>query len=1138
MNSNPIAADNLSAGSGRALAQAIRQVARKSRSEEDLRVGVEQALGATLRALKLTATPEYEKTTLSGSADAVYGHVVIEYKRPGRLAEKGFPLKLAEQIARYLTDLAQRAGGKVKQAEALEKMIGVGLDGEQILFLRYSATGRVRESPLPPLPGTQMTLDLRGLGDLGGLEKLPGGFQTVGPVPVGRESVDLLLLYLRSLARKPLTPEALGADFGPHGDIAPHLVNLFYAALQRHRDHPRVATFFAEWDRIFGIVYGEELRKAQKDAPELAALYQAVPNAELKPLFFAVHTYYALLMKFLAVELASLQGGALVGSFITTLPALPDAELRRQLTELENGGTFSLLGINNFLEGDFFGWYLDAWQTSEVSETSEVSLADGIRALARTLADFEPATGTLEPERTRDLLKKLYQYLVPRRLRHDLGEYYTPDWLAERLLNQVGYKGDPGERLIDPGCGSGTFLILALRRLRQYAADHLIPPADVLDAALRNIVGFDLNPLSVIAARTNYLLALGDLLRYRRGPVDLPVYMCDSILTPTERADIFGKSYRLHTIVGDFNIPGETVAAGEMGALSSLLDSCVRDEYEPQEFLARARRELTVSQPMTETALEALYRRFLTLQGEGRNGIWARLIKNAFAPVLVGQFDFVVGNPPWVNWESLSAEYREATRQLWVDYGLFSLKGHAARLGGGKKDLAMLFAYAGIDHYLKKGGRLGFVMTQTVFKTKGAGDGFRRFRLGEKGDSLRVVHVDDMSRLQPFEGATNRTSVMVCQRGQKTRYPVPYTLWRRGTGNARVDIDKPLVEVLDETTRANLWAQPVDTGKPTSPWMTARKAALKALQKVIGPAAYQARAGSCTWANGIYWVRILDERPDGLLLIDNLEDVGRREIPSVQAAVEPDLVYPLLRGREVERWRANSSAYILAVQDPETRKGYDESKMRLEYPNLYGYLKRFESILRSRSGMKRYFDPAKDPFYSMYNVAPYTFAPYKVVWREVAHGINAAVVSTHQRSYLEGKVIVPDHTLILIPCESANEAHFVCAVLNSAPSRLVVQAYVALHPSPHVLKYIAVPQFDAGNSLHTRLAALSQQAHQLASASSAPAAAAQTSEVSETSEVSRRLAEVEAQVNEAAAELWGITEKELQEIRRSLAELR
>jgi SAM-dependent methyltransferase len=859
-----------------------------------------------------------------------------------------------------------------------------------------------------------------------------------------------------TFSRKPLTPEALAADFGPQGDIAPNLVNVFYTALQTHRNHPRVATFFAEWDRIFGIVYGKDLGKAERDAPALAALYRAVPGAEFKPLFFAVHTYYTLLMKFLAVELASLQGGALRSSFVAALPAMTEKELRRELTSLENGRTFSLLGINNFLEGDFFGWYLDAWegQTSEVFKTSEVSLADGIRALARTLADFEPATTTLKPEHTRDLLKKLYQYLVPRKLRHDLGEYYTPDWLAERLLNQVGYKGKPGKRLIDPGCGSGTFLILALRRLRQYAAGHLIPPADVLDAALRNIVGFDLNPLSVIAARTNYLLALGDLLRYRRGPVDLPVYMCDGILTPTERADIFSKSYRLRTVVGDLDIPGE----------------------------------------------------------------------------VVGEFDFVVGNPPWVNWEGLSDEYREAAKRLWVDYGLFSLTGHAARLGGGKKDLAMLFAYVSIDHYLKKGGKLGFVITQTVFKTKGAGDGFRRFRLGEKGEHLRVLHVDDLSRLQPFEGATNRTSVLVCQRGQKTRYPVPYTLWSKGTGTAHVDIDKPLEEVLAETERADLWAQPVDGKTPTSPWMTACKAALKALQKVIGPAAYQARAGSCTWLNGVYWVEVQHRLPDGNLLIQNLGDIGRKKVDIVQAAVEPDLVYPLLRGRDVGRWMATPSAYLLQVQDPEARTGYDERWLQSTLPKTYSYLKQFEKQLRGRSGYRKYLEKQGATFYSIYNVGTYTLAPFKVVWRYIASDFICAVVTPEENEWLGQKVTIPDAKLMLVAVESEREAHYLCGVLNSVISRLIVNSYVVgTQISTHILQHIAVPQFNAENPIHTRLAALSQQAHQLA--------AAQTSEVSETSEVSRRLVEVEAQVDEAAAELWGITDRELREIRRSLEEL-
>lgn len=69
---------------------------------------------------------------------------------------------------------------------------------------------------------------------------------------------------------------------------------------------------------------------------------------------------------------------------------------------------FNRLGIRNFLEGGFFGWYITAW---------DEELVESVREMTRLLSEFEPATSSLEPEATRDLLKKLYQYLVPRELR-------------------------------------------------------------------------------------------------------------------------------------------------------------------------------------------------------------------------------------------------------------------------------------------------------------------------------------------------------------------------------------------------------------------------------------------------------------------------------------------------------------------------------------------------------------------------------------------------------------------------------------------------------------------------------------------------------------------------------------------------
>jgi hypothetical protein len=100
----------------------------------------------------------------------------------------------------------------------------------------------------------------------------------------------------------------------------------------------------------------------------------------------------------------------------------------------------------------------------------------------------------------------------------------------------------------------------------------------------------------------------------------------------------------------------------------------------------------------------------LKLELEGRNRVWVAIIRNAFAPLLKGKFDYVVGNPPWVNWENLPESYREASKSLWGHYGLTEVTGKVG-LGKVKRDLAMLFLARCFDRYLAEGGVLGFLIT-------------------------------------------------------------------------------------------------------------------------------------------------------------------------------------------------------------------------------------------------------------------------------------------------------------------------------------------------------------------------------------------------------------------------------------------
>jgi hypothetical protein len=614
-----------------ALAEAIRGVGQRAVTEDDVRIGVEKLLEPALAQLGIVAQPWYERRirrtvlTAPGKVDALYGQAVIEYKKPGKLSTARGLASAQKQLEGYLVGLA---GSGSEREATLRRVAGIGLDGQSIFFVRYRGDRPSSQEEGPTAPLTQLPLLVE--------EPVKGSFSRSWLFAITEDSVNELLLHLRALRRRRLGADELAKEFGPEGGVAHEMVNALYSRLEEcltapGSPYPRVQTLYEEWKRIFGIVYGQELVKAQRDAGALARRYHVTEFTDLKPLLFAVHTYYALFMKILAAELLSLQQGALLASIAEQLPALAGDLLRGRLEELEKGRWFEAQGIRNFLEADFFGWYLSAWNTD---------IESAIRSLARALAEYEPATATLAPESTRDLLKKLYQYLVPKELRHDLGEYYTPDWLAELVLNEVGYGGNPEERVLDPACGSGTFLVLGIRRVLDYAEGSLAwrtRERELVAKILENLVGFDLNPLAVIAARTNYLLALGPLARHLAGK-DLPVYLCDSILTaktirPRQIPQESPASIPVPSSQGEFWIPGELVDKGQVDTLCRLLEQCVGGDYQTAEFLERGRRELEWEDPLTERSLGELYNKVRGLEEDGRNGLWARLIKNAFAPV-------------------------------------------------------------------------------------------------------------------------------------------------------------------------------------------------------------------------------------------------------------------------------------------------------------------------------------------------------------------------------------------------------------------------------------------------------------------------------------------------------------------------
>ena len=366
------------------------------------------------------------------------------------------------------------------------------------------------------------------------------------------------------------------------------------------------------WNRLLRVAYGADIET---------------------PALFLQHTYLTIVAKSIAT--------------VALLDWLPASG-----ADLLEGKPFRDRGIVGAVESDFFDWVL-----------LHPRGPDLIMEIARHANRFRLRGIQI------DILKGLYESLIDPEQRHDLGEYYTPDWLAQRIC-EAAIRDPLNERVIDPACGSGTFLFHAIRRLLSAAQAEGFSPADAIARAGEKIAGIDVHPVAVIFARVTYLLALMPTLDDRRpGSLSVPVYLGDALQW---NAREFMNQHDLEIVVP---APGEAVRA-EGGTISVeesgervVLRFPMSLASEPglfnetlEEVLTLAERDQPVhaltawlarrgiaSDPDVRMLCET-YEAFRALQAQDRNHIWGYVARNLSRPIWLAlesqKADVVIGNPP------------------------------------------------------------------------------------------------------------------------------------------------------------------------------------------------------------------------------------------------------------------------------------------------------------------------------------------------------------------------------------------------------------------------------------------------------------------------------------------------------------
>ena len=604
-----------------------------------------------------------------GRADAYYGNAIIEF-------EKSLAATLheaEEQLREYV------AGSWPKKQENAATMLAIASDG---IEWRVYRPVLLPGAPSEPLPG-HFKLDL--LRDLKLSEEKLGDFW----------------LWLTGVLFRPQqvepTPQQFQLDFGSWSPLYRQAIVALKRAWAKAQDEPEASVAFETWQRYLTVTYG----KLAESATRTTEVESGVEISELEDLFLR-HTYLCSIARLL-IWAALSQGKT-------------NQSLRDVAKSVLSGDFFKSKRLANLVDDDFFHWIR--------RPKAEEILASSWERILSHLLEYDLA------RLNQDVLKGVYQQLIDPKDRHDLGEYYTPDWLCERMVAELfprqGYKA-----VLDPSCGSGSFLRAAIAHFIEHNPSGT--DADRLKALLTNVVGIDIHPVAVTISRATYVLALGPLVKAARKPIQIPVYLADSLFLPREvELPMVSKhgvelSFGQRDDVRSVLVPQSLINAPDL--FDAAIAACTSVAEDHAKTLAETKSALEhhFAQAVPDLSkmleykviLDALWEFTEGLAGlirERKNSIWSFIIRNSYRPAMFRQrFEIIIGNPPWLSYRYIAdPEYqREIKKRAVYQYKIAPKQQKLFT----HMELATVFLAHSMAVFAQPHAKLAFVMPRSILSS-------------------------------------------------------------------------------------------------------------------------------------------------------------------------------------------------------------------------------------------------------------------------------------------------------------------------------------------------------------------------------------------------------------------------------------
>lgn len=772
---------------------------------------------------------------------------------------------------------------------------------------------------------------------------------------------------------------------------------------------------------------------------------------------FLIHTYLSVFAKMLAYAVVSND----------------DYISDEEMLGILDGSVFDKRNIRNFVDHDFFHWVRSGRSFRNLKKT--------FRLIAQEISAFDFS------EVEEDVLKGVYQELIDLDTRHALGEYYTPDWLCERMANEFRFR--PGERILDPACGSGSFLRAAVHRLRE------LNPKMSAEEINNSVFGIDIHPLSVQIAKTTLLLALGKEVRHARKPLHLNVILANTLLMPEGEDNLFGSEFTLHVDKQKFTLntqvlDNDLLFDEALEVCNHLAEQTLGKKKTSEEAFEKILKKHFPKNGFNGNIISGFYKIYEALKDvkeRGRNSIWKFILQNNYKPYfLAGKFDYVIGNPPWFTYSSVkNEEYQDILNALADKYDV-----KPERIANYPHlEIAAIFMAYCSGYFLKENGKIAFVLPRSFFSA----DHHDNTRSG-RAKGFRLTQLWDLESVSPL-----------------FRIPSCVLFAEKATDRKKRNIPAAGIEGKTFSGRlpshnCNLKTARTKLSEAAEKWFYTRQGKSSAFshyktkkQDAVNPYKKLFRQGATIVPRAFYFVELNQEAPKDF--------IDRRLSMKTSESVMIDAKAPWkdIRFKDnIESWfvfKTALSKCILpfSLYKPEfvvlpiviEKDNTGNKKLRVHTADelmregfLYAskWFRNAENIWNIHRTEKSKNMSSNDRLDFQKGLSEQNLnAPYLVLYNSSAKDANATVV---KRKDLDLEFIVESVTYVYYT-NNLQEAYYLTAILNSSVPNVLMKDFQAkgLFGARHVHKKILdiwFPKYDSANELHKRLADLGKAAHEKA----------------------------------------------------------